>query len=86
MNEAVEAANTNIKKNVGKMVITYKDQYEMFPYAFYAYQTTVRTLTKATAYSLVYGMEEVSPIDVEIPSLYAFVKANMEDGKWVWAL
>jgi hypothetical protein len=37
MNNAVEAANKNIKKIVQKMVITYKYWHEWIPYALYAY-------------------------------------------------
>ncbi|KAA3481966.1 gag/pol polyprotein [Gossypium australe] len=69
MNGAVEAANKNIKKIVGKMTETYRDWHEKLPFAIYAYQTSVRTSTGATPFSLVYGMEAVLPIEVEIPSL-----------------
>ena len=69
MNGAIEAANKNIKKIIQKMVVTYKDWHEMLPFALYGYQTSVRTSTGATPFSLVYGMEAVLPIEVEIPSL-----------------
>ncbi|XP_073260499.1 uncharacterized protein [Populus alba] len=69
MNEAVEAANKNLKKIIQKMVVTYKDWNEMLPNALHAYRTTVRTSTNANPYSLVYGMEAVMPLEVEIPSL-----------------
>jgi len=69
MNGAVETANKNIKKIIQKMVVTYKDWHEMLSFALHAYRTIVRTLTKATPYSLVYGMEKVMPLEVEIPSL-----------------
>ncbi|KAA3481385.1 receptor-like protein 12 [Gossypium australe] len=46
MNGAVEAANKNIKKIVGKMTETYKDWHEKLPFALYVYQTFVRTSTK----------------------------------------
>ncbi|XP_052489827.1 uncharacterized protein LOC105763354 [Gossypium raimondii] len=69
MNGAVEAANKNIKKIVGKMTETYKDWHKKLPFALRAYRTSVRTSTGATLFSLVYGMESVLPIEVEIPSL-----------------
>jgi ribonuclease HI len=69
MNKAVEAANKNIKKIIQKMVKTYKDWHEMLPFALHGYRTAVRTSTGATPFSLVYGMEAVLPIKVEIPSL-----------------
>ena len=69
MNRAVEAANKNIKKIVEKMVETYKDWHKKLLFALLAYRTSIRTLTGATLYSLVYGTEAVLPIKVEIPSL-----------------
>ena len=68
MNGAVEAANKNIKKIAQKMTVTYKDWHEMLPFALHGYRTTVRTSTGATPFSLVYGMEAVLPIEVQIPS------------------
>ncbi|KAI5427302.1 hypothetical protein KIW84_032642 [Lathyrus oleraceus] len=75
MNGAVEAANKNIKKIVQKMVVTYKDLHEMLPFALHGYRTSVRTSTGATPYSLVYGMEAVLPVEVEIPSLRVLLAA-----------
>jgi hypothetical protein len=51
------------------MVVTYKDWHEWLSCALYAYQITVRTLIGATPYSLVYRMEVVMSLEVEIPSL-----------------
>ena len=48
MNEALEAANKNIKKIVGKMVETYNDWHEKLPFAFLAYKTSVQTSTRST--------------------------------------
>ena len=69
MNGAIEATNKNLKKIIQKMVVTYKDWHEMLPYALHAYRTTVRTSIGATPYALVYGMEVVTPLEIEIPSL-----------------
>ena len=69
MNGAVKAANKNVKKIIAKATETYKDWHETLPFALHAYQTRVCTSTGATPYSLVYGMEAVLPIEVEIPSL-----------------
>ena len=85
MNGAVEAANKNIKKIIEKMTITYKDWHEMLPYALYGYRTTMRTSTGATPYSLVYGMEAVLPIEVEIPSLRVILEAEVDEDQWVKA-
>ena len=67
MNGAVEAANKNIKKIIQKMTVTYKDWHEMLPFSLHGYRTTARTSTGATPYSLVYSMEVVFPIEVQIP-------------------
>ena len=69
MNGAVEVANKNVKKIVAKMTDTYKDWHEKLTFALYAYRTAVRTSTRTTPFSLVYGMKAVLPIEVEIPSL-----------------
>ncbi|KAA3481786.1 RNA-directed DNA polymerase [Gossypium australe] len=63
MNGAVEAANKNIKKIVGKMTKTYKDWHEKLPFALYAHRTFVRTSTGATPFYLVYGMEVLNLIE-----------------------
>ena len=49
MNDAVEAANKNVKKIIQKMVVTYKDWHEMLSFALHAYRTAVRTLIGATS-------------------------------------
>jgi hypothetical protein len=82
MNGAVEAANKNIKKIIQKMVVTYKDWHEMLPFALHAYRTTVRTSTGATPFSLVYGMEAVMPLEVEIPSLRVLMDSELEEAEW----
>ena len=83
MNGVVEAANKNVKKIVANMTNTYKDWHEMLPFALHAYRTVVRTSTRATPFSLVYGMEAVLPIEVEIPSLRILMEAKLEEAKWV---
>ncbi|XP_073263653.1 uncharacterized protein [Populus alba] len=82
MNDVVEAANKNIKKIVKKMVVIYKDWQEWLPYALHAYRTTVRTSTRAAPYSLVYGMEAVMSLEVEIPSLMVLMESEVEEAKW----
>ncbi|XP_050908378.1 uncharacterized protein LOC127122002 [Lathyrus oleraceus] len=47
------------------------------------YKTSVRTSTRATPYSLVYGMEAVLPIEVEIPSLRVIMESYLDEAKWV---
>ncbi|KAI5441894.1 hypothetical protein KIW84_011090 [Lathyrus oleraceus] len=85
-NEAVlpvEAANKNIKKIVQKMVVTYKDWHEMLPFALHGYRTSVRTSTGETPFSLVYGMEAVLPVEVQIPSLRVLMDVKLQEAEWV---
>ncbi len=55
----------------------------MLPYALHAYTTSVRTSTEATPYSLVYGMEAVLPIEVEIPSLRILKESGIDESDWI---
>ncbi|XP_012458178.1 uncharacterized protein LOC105778970 [Gossypium raimondii] len=47
------------------------------------YRTAVRTSTGATPFSLVYGMEAVLPIKVEIPSLRVLAELKLDEAEWV---
>ena len=85
MNGAVEVANKNVKKIIAKATETYKDWHEKLPFALHAYRTGVQTSTGETPYSLVYGMEAVLPIEVEIPSLRVFREVELEEAEWVQA-
>jgi hypothetical protein len=67
MNGAVEAANKNVKKIIQKMVVTYKDWHEMLPFALHA---------------LVYGMEAVMALEVEIPSLRVLIDSELVEAEW----
>ena len=83
MNGAVEAVNKNVKKIIAKVTKTYKDWHEKLSFALHAYQTGVQTSTGETSYLLVYGMEVVLPIEVEIPSLRVLREVELEEAKWV---
>ena len=83
MNEVVEAANKNIKKIMHKMTVTYKDWHEMLPFALHGYRTSARTSTWETPYSLVYGMEAVLPIEIQIPSLRIMKDADLNEDDWI---
>ncbi|KAL1060088.1 hypothetical protein V6Z11_1Z127200 [Gossypium hirsutum] len=86
MNRAVEAANKNIKRIVGKMTETYKNWHEKLPFAPYAYRTSVRTSTGATPFSLIYGMKAILPIEVEIPSLRVLLELKLDGVEWIQSL
>ena len=85
MDGAVEAANKKVKKIIAKATETYKDWHEKLPFALHAYWTRVRTSTGATPYSLVYGMEAVLPIEVEILLLRVLREVELEEAEWVQA-
>ncbi|XP_012482869.1 uncharacterized protein LOC105797436 [Gossypium raimondii] len=82
MNCAVEAAN-KIKKIVAKMAETYKDWHEKLPFALLDYRTSIRTSTGATPFSLVYEMEAVLPIEVEIHSLRVLAELKLDEAEWI---
>ena len=83
MNGVVEAANKNINMIIPKMTVTYKDWQEMLPFAFHGYCTSVHTSTGETHFSLVYGMEVVLPIKVQIPSLRIMKDAGLNEDEWI---
>ena len=65
------------------MTVTYKDLHEMLPFSLHGYRTTTHTSTGATPYSLVYGMEVVLPIEVQIPSLRIMKDAGLSEDDWI---
>ena len=83
MNGVVEAANKNIKKIIQKMVVTYKDWHDVLPFALHGYRTSLCTSTGATPFSLVYGIEAVLPVEIEIPSLCVIMETKLSEAEWV---
>lgn len=83
MNGVVEAAIKNIKKIVQKMVLTYKDWDEVLPFSLHGFRTSVRTSTRATPFSLVYGMEALLPIELEIPSLRVLMDTKLDEAECI---
>ena len=81
-NGAVEAANKNIKRILQKMVETYRDWPDKLSFALWGYRTSIRTSTGATPYSLVYGMEVVLPIEIEVPSLRVLAECQIAEADW----
>ena len=68
-NGAVETANKNIKRILRKMVKTSRDWSEKLPFSLWAYHTYFHTSIGVTLYSLVYGMEAMLPVEIEMGSL-----------------
>ncbi|XP_070007219.1 uncharacterized protein [Nicotiana sylvestris] len=83
MNGAVEVANKNIKRILGKMIEKHKQWHEKLSFALLGYRTTVRTSIEVTPYMLVYGTEAVTPAEVEISSLRIIQEADLDDTEWV---
>ena len=55
----------------------------MLPFALHGRRTSARASTGATPYSLVYGMEAVLPIEVQIPSLRIMKDAGLSKEYWI---
>ena len=83
MNGEVEASNKNIKNIIYKMVRIYKDWHEMLCFALHDYRTSVCTSTGVTPFSLVYGMDVVLPVEVEIPSLRVLMDTKLDEAEWI---
>ncbi|XP_047330988.1 uncharacterized protein LOC124934495 [Impatiens glandulifera] len=82
-NGVVEAANKNVISILKKATQTYRDWHEKLPYALWGYRTTARTSTGETPYSLVYGMEAVQPIELELPTLRVLLESHVIEEDWL---
>ncbi|XP_058185840.1 uncharacterized protein LOC131303068 [Rhododendron vialii] len=82
-NGAMDAANKTIKAILEKTIQSARDCHEQLPLALWGYRTSVRTPTGATPYSLVYGMEAVLPIKLEVPSLRTMVECEVQETEWL---
>ncbi|KAJ3708249.1 hypothetical protein LUZ61_011954 [Rhynchospora tenuis] len=51
--------------------------HERLPEALWAYRTTEKTPTQATPYSLVFGVEAILPLEIELPSLRTAMYCEM---------
>ena len=49
----------------------------MLPFYLHGYRTSDRTSTGATLFSLVYGMEAIFPVEVQIPLLRIMNEAGL---------
>ena len=84
-NGAVEAANKNLKTIISKMIKGGRDWTSKLPYALWGYRTTERVSTRATPFSLTYGIEVVLPVELEIPSLRVIMENRVDEVDWVEA-
>lgn len=84
-NGAVEAASKNVKVILEKMVDTYQDWPEKLPYTLCGSRTSIIMSTGATPFSLVYRMEAVLPIEIEVPSLRLVLESELPEAEWLRA-
>ena len=67
------------------MVETYQDWSKKLPFALWAYQTSFCTSIGATPYSLVYGMEAVLSVEIEMGSLRVALEQQIPKADWAQA-
>ncbi|GKV47484.1 hypothetical protein SLEP1_g54386 [Rubroshorea leprosula] len=80
VNGLVEAFTKTLCNLLKKVVSKSKwDWHERIGEALWAYRTTHRTPTKATPYSLVYGVEVVLPLECQIPYLRIAIQEGLTD-------
>jgi len=74
-NGQVEVVNKILKTMLQRIVNKHKTNWHhmLFP-ALWAYRTSVKTATGFTPFHLVHGIEEVLPIECEIPSLHLAIE------------
>ena len=65
------------------MIETSRDWSKKLPFALWAYRTSFRTSTRATPSSLVYGMEAVLPVEIEMGSLRVALEQHILEAEWV---
>lgn len=82
-NGLVEAFNKTLCNLLSKVVSKSKrDWHEKLGEALWAYRTTYKTPTQSTSYSLIYGVEAVLPLELEVPSLRIAIQEGLtEDDK-----
>ncbi|GAA0154045.1 hypothetical protein LIER_12138 [Lithospermum erythrorhizon] len=77
-NGVAQAFNKKLYNILKKVVSQSKrNWHEKMEEALWAYRTTYRTPTQITTYSLVYGVEAVLPLEVQIPSLRVVVNEGI---------
>ena len=68
-----------------KWLKNYKDWPLKLHFSLWGYRTSIRTSTRATPFSMVYGIVAVQPNELEIPSLQIVLESKLPEAKWVWA-
>ncbi|KMT11045.1 hypothetical protein BVRB_5g111360 [Beta vulgaris subsp. vulgaris] len=77
-NGLAEAFNKTLCTLLSKVVSKHKrDWHEKLGEALWAYRTTYKTPTQSTPYALVYGVESVLPLEIQVPSLRIAIQENL---------
>lgn len=83
MNGAFKSANKNINKIMQNILRNKRGWTDNLSLALLAYQTSIRTSTGATTYSLVCGIEAVLPIGVEKQFLRTLLEENINEDELI---
>ena len=67
------------------MVETSQDWSKKLLFVLWAYRTSFRTFIEATPYSLVYGMEAVLLVEIEMGSLRVALEQQIPEADWAQA-
>ena len=78
----VEVVNKNIKRILRKMVDTSRDLSKKLPFTLWDNRTSFRTSIGVTPYSLVYGIEVVLPVEIEMGSLRVALEHQISEVEW----
>ncbi|KAL2944011.1 Gypsy retrotransposon integrase-like protein 1 [Bienertia sinuspersici] len=79
-NRLVEAFNKTLCTLLSKVTARHKkDWHERLGEALWAYRTTYKSATQATPYSLVYGVEAILPLEIQIPSLRMAIQEGLTE-------
>ena len=79
-NGLAEASNKTLFNLLKKVVAKSKrDWHERLGEALWAYQTTYKTPTQSTPYALVYGVEAILPLEIQIASLRVAILEGLSE-------
>ena len=80
VNGLAEAFNKMLYNLLSKVVAKSKhDWHERLGEALWAYRTTYKTPTQSTPFALVYGVEAVLPLELQIPSLRIAIQEGLTE-------
>jgi hypothetical protein len=70
VNDQVEVVNKSLKTILQRTINSAKSNWHLMVYStLWAYRTSVKTTTNFSPFQLIYRLEEVFPIECQIPSL-----------------